>query len=259
MMKQFPVRDKVNILPSDGTIKSWDSKELMRRYLMVGKAFDKFESEAREFTDELVKDNARMSRELKEAENKLLKLESSLTFYITDEETKRVILKLYAMGNGISTIHRTMTETKHMDVTVETVRDIITNLNNRDLPAEDIEYFNKEVEIFNNDMVFNEEKMRVDMIRRITENQARIDEIIAEISSKGLDDEEIAKIGQLMALFKLSGENVKNLSTVMKGVGGNSDVAVIESIHKDTDKFEKQAIDAFLSFDDAEVKTIEMG
>ena len=46
-MKQFPVRDKVNILPSDGTIKSWDSKELMRRYLMVGKAFDKFESEAK--------------------------------------------------------------------------------------------------------------------------------------------------------------------------------------------------------------------
>lgn len=222
-MKQFPVRDKVNILPSDGTIKSWDSKELMRRYLMVGKAFDKFESEAREFTDELVKDNARMSRENFKLNEDIKALQRSLSFHVTDEDTKRMILKMYAWGNSISQIHKEMNETKRMDVTLETVRDVVTNLKNKELDSADLEYYNNEVSFAVKELPFKEEEYRIQMIREAIEYKNMLGELMVEIRQGELSDERNVQIGQFMAVLKSFNDTVKSTGTLMKGLNGNSE------------------------------------
>ena len=71
-------------------------------------------------------------------------LQRNLTLFVTDEYTKKQILRLYAMGNSTTYIHKILNGVKQMDVTFETISDIVTNLKNKDLEQDDLDYYAEE-------------------------------------------------------------------------------------------------------------------
>ena len=132
---------------------------------------------------------------------------------------------MYAWGNSISQIHKEMNETKRMDVTLETVRDVVTNLKNKELDSDDLEYYNNEVSFAVKELPFKEEEYRIQMIREAIEYKNMLGELMVEIRQGELSDERNVQIGQFMAVLKSFNDTVKSTGTLMKGLNGNSDTS----------------------------------
>lgn len=178
-------------------------------------------------------------------------LQRSLTLFVTDEYTKKQVLRLYAMGNSTTLIYNTLNGLKQIDVTFETISNIITNLKNKDLEQDDLDFYAEESKKFLENSSSFEEEYRLNQIRQILENQEKINGWVNKIENEGLDEDKTSQVRELIALMKLQGENAKSLSTMMKGTNGSNFGNIEPAQAKDTERFEKQAVNALLNFSEA--------
>ena len=177
-------------------------------------------------------------------------LQRNLTLFVTDEYTKKQILRLYAMGNSTTYIHKILNGVKQMDVTFETISDIVTNLKNKDLEQDDLDYYAEESKKFLEQSASFEEEYRLNQIRQILENQETINEWVNKIKNEGMDDEKSSQVGQLVALMKLQGENAKSLSTMMKGTNGSNFGSTLENASKEVaNETHKENLNILKDFD----------
>ena len=194
---------------------------------------------------------------INELEGTVERLQSSLTIFVTPETHKLEVLRLYAKGNSALNIHRIMNDMKKMDIEYEVISDIIQNLKNGDLSSEDIEFYQKEVKVFIENSANYEEEYRMMELRRILENQASIDSIIAKAKTQGLDEETMAQTSMLIQLMKEQRENVKALSNIMKGTTNSNVGNNIENTSKEVaNKTQEENLNILKEFDPTKLVTV---
>lgn len=158
---------------------------------------------------------------IRELEERVEQLQSSLTIFITPEMNRREVLRLYAMGNSPMNVFKILTETKKIDIEYEVITDIIKNLKNRDLSAEDLEFYAKESKVFLENAPKYEEEYRLSEIRRILENQDTLDKFIYKITSEEPDEDKIKIMEATIKIMKEQRENASSLSKIMSGTNGS--------------------------------------
>ena len=154
---------------------------------------------------------------LNKAHARIEQLQNSLTLFITDEHTKKEILRLYAKGNSTINIHKVLNETKKISVEYEVINDIITNLKNRDLPTEDLEFYAKEVKFHLENSSNQEEELRISQIRQLEENQNSINDIIAEVKRNGIPSDFAETTSVFIQLMKEKRANADSMAKLLKG------------------------------------------
>ena len=249
--------DRLKLKPikvlAKGTLDDYDKKVLVAKVQELqsdAKNNEDFVKQQIAEYEKLIKDlNLKVKVEVDRNEQ----LQRNLTLFVTDEYTKKQILRLYAMGNSTTYIHKILNGVKQMDVTFETISDIVTNLKNKDLEQDDLDYYAEESKKFLEQSASFEEEYRLNQIRQILENQETINEWVNKIKNEGMDEDKASQVGQLVALMKLQGENAKSLSTMMKGTNGSNFGNLEPTQTKDTERFEKQAVNALLNFSDATI------
>ena len=200
--------------------------------------------------------------ELAEAKKTIERLQSSLTLVVTPEDSTKEIIKMYSKGNGALVIHKNLTEFKKMNIEYETITDIIFKLENEDLPIHLMEYYNDCIKTLLTNPVTEEEKIKIEELRRLKSHQEQSDAILNDIK-KRLASCSVDEVKELTDLMMKVMENQRRTSESMSkwnrgngNINGNNQVS--EVVQKDTDKFEKQAVQAFLNFDGAVVEVKEV-
>ena len=150
------VKSKRNV--AKGTLDYLDKKELVATYLLLNKEFNDYEEDVKKQIKGYEEELRKVKMKLKEETDRVEQLQRSLTLFVTDENVKREILRLYAKGNSTINIHKVLNETKKISVEYEVINDIITNLKNRDLPIEDLDFYAKEVKFHLEDNSNQEEE-----------------------------------------------------------------------------------------------------
>ena len=144
-----------------------------------------------------------------------------------------------------------------MDVTFETISDIVTNLKNKDLEQDDLDYYAEESKKFLEQSANFEEEYRLNQIRQILENQETINEWVNKIKNEGMDEDKASQVGQLVALMKLQGENAKSLSTMMKGTNGSNFGNTLENASKEVaNETHKENLNILKDFDPTRLVTV---
>ena len=249
--------DRLKLKPikvlAKGTLDDYDKKVLVAKV-------QELQSDAKNNEDFVKQQIAEYEKLIKELNLKVKvevdrneQLQRNLTLFVTDEYTKKQILRLYAMGNSTTYIHKILNGVKQMDVTFETISDIVTNLKNKDLEQDDLDYYAEESKKFLEQSANFEEEYRLNQIRQILENQETINEWVNKIKNEGMDEDKASQVGQLVALMKLQGENAKSLSTMMKGTNGSNFGNLVENKQLDTERFENKTVNALLNFSNAEI------
>ena len=249
--------DRLKLKPikvlAKGTLDDYDKKVLVAKVQELqsdAKNNEDFIKQQIAEYEKLIKDlNLKVKVEVDRNEQ----LQRNLTLFVTDEYTKKQILRLYAMGNSTTYIHKILNGVKQMDVTFETISDIVTNLKNKDLEQDDLDYYAEESKKFLEQSANFEEEYRLNQIRQILENQETINEWVNKIKNEGMDEDKASQVGQLVALMKLQGENAKSLSTMMKGTNGSNFGNLVENKQLDTERFENKTVNALLNFSNAEI------
>ena len=110
--------------------------------------------------------------------------------------------------------------------------------------------------------VSEEEKIKIEELRRLKSHQEQSDAILNDIK-KRLASCSVDEVKELTDLMMKVMENQRRTSESMSkwnrgngNINGNNQVS--EVVQKDTDKFEKQAVQAFLNFDGAVVEVKEV-
>ena len=186
--------------------------------------YEGMKKQEEEFKEKLKNyENLLKSNELRinELEKTIERLQSSLTIFVTPERTRLEVLRLYAMGNSPMNVFKILTETKKIDIEYEVITDIIKNLKNRDLSAEDLEFYAKESKIFLENAPKYEEEYRLSEIRRILENQDTLDKFIYKITSEEPDEDKIKIMEATIKIMKEQRENASSLSKIMSGTNGS--------------------------------------
>ena len=241
------VKSKRNV--AKGTLDYLDKKELVATYLLLNKEFNDYEEDVKKQIGTYESELKSLKLKIKEESDRVEQLQRSLTLFVTDEYTKKQILRLYAMGNSTTLIYNTLNKVKQIDVTFETISDIITNLKNKDLEQCDLDYYTEESKRFLENSPNFEEEYRLNQIRQILENQEKINGWVNKIENEGLDEEKSNQIRDLVSLMKLQGENAKSLSAMMKGTNGsnfgNENVNTAKDIRNQLENHSKSIVENF--------------
>lgn len=200
-----------------GTLDSYNNKELIIRYQLLNKEFNDYEEDVKRQIKGYEEELRKVKMKLKEETDRVEQLQRSLTLFVTDENVKREILRLYAKGNSTINIHKVLNETKKISVEYEVINDIITNLKNRDLPIEDLDFYAKEVKFHLENNSNQEEELRISQIRQLEENQNSINDIIAEVKKNGIPENFAETTNVFIQLMKEKRANADSMAKLLKG------------------------------------------
>lgn len=243
---------------AQSTWKGWTNDKCHESYMAlyrVAKGInDKLEASVKSYEAS----TKQLQIKLAQAESRVEQLQNSLTIFVTDEYTKKQILRLYAKGNSSLQVYKILTEVKNQDVDFKTVSDIITNLKNGDLETEYLEYYKEESEKFLSSVSGYEEEYRLGQIRQIMENNEVINSLIADIKKeKMIDDDKMRNIAQLLSLMKAQGDNVKVLSGIMKNSNASNFGNESENTsQKVADKTQEENLGILKNFDPTKLVTV---
>lgn len=209
------VKSKRNV--AKGTLDYLDKKELVATYLLLNKEFNDYEEDVKKQIGTYESELKSLKLKVKEESDRVEQLQRSLTLFVTDENVKREILRLYAKGNSTINIHKVLNETKKISVEYEVINDIITNLKNRDLPIEDLDFYAKEVKFHLENNSNQEEELRISQIRQLEENQNSINDIIAEVKKNGIPENFAETTNVFIQLMKEKRANADSMAKLLKG------------------------------------------
>ena len=125
-----------------------------------------------------------------------------------------------------------------------------------------MDYYNECIKTLLANPVSEEEKIKIEELRRLKSHQEKSDAILNDINKRlaSCSVEEVKELTDLtMKIMANQRETSKAMASWNKN--GNNNInnnQVSEVLQKDTDKFEKQAVQAFLNFDGAEVEIKEV-
>ena len=182
----------------------------MGLYEGMKKQEEEFKGAVRNYEDEIRSINI----ELAEAKKTIERLQSSLTLVVTPEDSTKEIIKMYSKGNSALVIHKNLTEFKKMNVEYETITDIIFKLENEDLPIHLMEYYNDCIKTLLSNPISEEEKIKVEELRRLKSHQEQSDAILNDIK-KRLSSCSVDEVKELTDLMMKVMENQRRTSESM--------------------------------------------
>ena len=182
----------------------------MGLYEGMKKQEDEFKGAVRNYEDEIRSINI----ELAEAKKTIERLQSSLTLVVNPEDCTKEIIKMYSKGNSALVIHKNLTEFKKMNVEYETITDIIFKLENEDLPIHLMEYYNDCIKTLLSNPISEEEKIKVEELRRLKSHQEQSDAILNDIK-KRLSSCSVDEVKELTDLMMKVMENQRRTSESM--------------------------------------------
>lgn len=241
--------------------KSEGSEKTYKRFTELIK-YHNSEVESVEKVLKSYEDSIRMKdSKIRELEERVEQLQSSLTLYLTDDDLLKEIIKMYSKGNSALVIHKNLTEFKKVNIEYEVITDTLFKLDNEDLPIHLMDYYNECIKTLLANPVSEVEKIKIEELRRLKSHQEKSDAILNDINKRlaTCSNEEVKELTELtMKVMESQRRTSESMSKWDKNGNGNNSNQVSEVIHKDTDKFEKQAVQAFLNFDGAEVEIKEV-
>jgi len=217
--------DKMKLKPikvlTKGTLDDYDKKELVLRLQALQNDSKSNEEFIKEQIAEYESEIKELKLRLREEQLTVEKLQTRLTFFVTDESIKKEILRLYAKGNSSIQIHKVLNETKKISVEYEVINDIIINLRNKDLSLEDLEFYSKEVKFNLENSGNEEEELRISQIRQLNESQNAIDTIIASIQRDGIPSDFAETTEIFIKLMREKRANADSMAKLLKGSSGS--------------------------------------
>jgi len=254
--------DRMKLKPikvlAKGTLDDYDKKELVLRVQALQNDAKNNEDFIKEQIGNYEVTIKELNSKIREENNRVLQLEKSVSIFTTDDYKVRQVLKLYAQGKSIGTCFTILTEMKRIDISFETIKNLITALESKELDIEYIKYYEDEIKAFSSDMVSYEERNRIQKLRKLDEFGVIIEQYMANLRDEGFDDSEFEKTDKILSLMKAYTSIVESSSKIMKGLGANT-LEIKQDVEQvNTERFEDKAIDAFLNFDDANISVEEV-
>lgn len=197
----------------------------MGLYNAIKKEEEEFKGKVKSYEDELRGRDIKV----KELEATIERLQSSLTLVLNPEDVTKEVIKMYSKGNGALVIHKNLTEFKKMNVEYETITDIIFKLENEDLPIHLMEYYNECIKTLLANPISEEEKIKVEELRRLKSHQEQSDAILNDIK-KRLATCSVDEVKELTDLMMKVMDNQRRTSESMsKWNRGNGQNGIIEN------------------------------
>lgn len=254
--------DRMKLKPikvlAKGTLDDYDKKELVLRVQALQNDAKNNEDFMKEQIGNYELTIKELNSKIREENNRVLQLEKSVSIFTTDDYKVRQVLKLYAQGKSIGTCFTILTEMKRIDISFETIKNLITALDSKELDVEYIKFYEDEIKAFSSDMVSYEERNRIQKLRKLDEFGVIIEQYMAKLRDEGFDNVELEKTTQILSLMKAYTSIVESSSKIMKGLGANTLELKQDVEQVNTERFEDKAIDAFLNFDDANISVEEV-
>ena len=193
----------------------------MGLYEGMKKQEEEFKGAVRSYEDEIRSINI----ELAEAKKTIERLQSSLTIFVTEDSITKEIIKMYSKGNSALVIHKNLTEFKKMNVEYETITDIIFKIDNEDLPTHLMDYYNECIKTLLANPVSEEEKIKIEELRRLKSHQEKSDAILNDINKRlaSCSVEEVKELTDLtMKIMANQRETSKAMASWNKGNTNNT-------------------------------------
>lgn len=164
----------------------------------------------------------------------------------TDDEKIKIILRLYAQGNSIGSVHSLLNENMRIDSSYEEVMNIVSQLNNKMLEGHLIEYYANELKIFKEGYEFDDEAVRINTIRQLDTSLEFWYIAFAKLS-KHISDEnlEVDNIAEMKIIQSQINDITEKKTKLLKGLNQSEQNVTIQT-RDETGIYSKEKTSQFL-------------
>ena len=198
---------------------------------------------------------------IRELEERVEQLQSSLTLYLTDDDLLKEIIKMYSKGNSALVIHKNLTEFKKVNIEYEVITDTLFKLDNEDLPIHLMDYYNECIKTLLANPVSEVEKIKIEELRRLKSHQEKSDAILNDINKRlaTCSNEEVKELTELtMKVMESQRRTSESMSKWDKSGSGTGNFGVnTENTSKEVaNKTQEENLNILKEFDPTKLVTV---